>query len=279
MRRIFLLLSIILLAGVAHAQEFKLKLTYTVDGTPWAHPLYMGYDPTASDSFDFPARWAMPEYPEGMVEVPSNDFGDVDCRFSGRAINRANLGSGCYIDVRKKPSSGGFELRYEVDLIANVATTAKLSWDQSSIPPIIKHMYLASSEKPDHATLDMTKTGEFNIPMDTFRLGKYRQTIITLLYNQDTLGVEPTESNSTCAIYPTVLNATGGAHVWLSEAGRYTISMIDAVGRVIRQYDLLADVGANRLPNSVSSVPAGTYTVTIRNRENGNLYIRRLIVQ
>lgn len=277
-----LLVSVILCCALsAHAQEFKLKLTYTVDGTPWAKPLYLGYDPSATDTFDHPAKWPMPEYPEGEVEVPPAGFGNIDCRFTGLTINRPKLGEGCYIDIRQKPTAPSFALLYEIDIIADGATAAKFTWDRSSFPALVKHLYLATSASPNRPRLDMVTTGEFNIPVDSMQAtGKYQRMVLTLLYNEDSLAVSSQNAVSRTSVYPTMVEPAQRLHLSLAFASTVDVIVFDALGRAVRSAEMMANEGVNELPSSLTQLPAGTYVVDVRDRTIGGQSVRqKFIVQ
>lgn len=278
MRRLLFFLIVAAFFGTANAQEFSLKLTLTVNGNVWPKPLYLGYDPSAVDSFYRPGKWPMSEYPEGEVEVPSDGFGDVDFRFTGKAINRGYLGDGSYINIEPKPNIDSFQIRYEVDLRADVATSAKITWDASSIPAIIKHLYWATSSKPDAARLDMTKVGEFNIPIDSLRLGKYQQSTLTLLYNEDHEDVRSVPVFNSISLFPTLVRNGDLLHLLAPQGELAECRLIDLLGRSIRLINLTLNVGVNVLPMEFSDVTPGTYVVEIRGRSNPTNVMRRQII-
>lgn len=279
MRRFLSVLTLLVAVTSVQAQELKLKLTLTINGTSWPKPLYLGYDPIAVDSFYKPGKWPMPEYPEGEVEVPSDAFGDVDFRFGGTTIGRPNLGDGCYIDIQPKPGVDSFQMRFQVNLTATNATSATITWDSSALPAIIKHLYLAEASKPNAPRLDMTQVGRFDIPLDSLHLGKYRQIALTLLYNQEALGVRGLQRSTSLLIFPTVLTNVEGLRV--SAPGEYTVDcrIIDLLGRVVSVTTASLFEGVQRLPLDISGLASGTYIVELREPTKNELTRQQIIIQ
>lgn len=281
MRRV-LLVSVLTLccALVAQAQEFKLRISLSVDGSVWPKPVYLGYDPLAADSLTKPGQWPMPEYPEGEVLIPPAGPGSTDMRMIGMDIDSARnaiLQDGTYIDIRPKPSSDRFELQYELSLTSDAAQNLKLSWDPNSIPSIVKHVYLKATQVK-YTRLDMKTSSEFSIPLDSFKFLLYSRLILTVLYNQDSLGVAESTSGDAISVYPTVLERNTSAYVQAAKDGEYALELIDAVGRRVANSTLTLSAGTNRLPVSFTDRPSGTYTLVFRELHSGVIRTCKLIV-
>src|SRR5687767_11775208 len=98
----------------AQTPEFGLGIRLYLDGDPpQGRTLYLGYDPTASDSLE--GKWYTDKYVGGEQIYPP-PFQD-DFRFTGQAIGRGGeLSDGSPIDIRRKPDSVSFQLSYEIQM-------------------------------------------------------------------------------------------------------------------------------------------------------------------
>ena len=279
MKRLALIFAIVTLTAIeAHAQEFSLHLYYFINGGGTAfRTVVFGYDTAATDGFDR-VKWFDTEFPGGEQEYPLDSFGDNDCRMSGRIINRPDFGDGGPIDIRKKPALDSFELKFEIDIIARGTASARLEWNKSLIPPIIKHIFLSSGIFPSKIRLDMTKQSQFDIPVkDSATL--YDRMVLRVLYNQEELGVKNAEiSLEHTVIYPTIHHTGEREYLWLETTHQVQTVITDMMGRQIYSTTFHGNPGVNELSLSQTLLPSGMYVVEVRDVLNGKLLSRQKLL-
>src|SRR4026207_1329245 len=114
---LYCLVFVAVFGSTASAQnpEFYLILRHYVNDQLWPHPLYLGYDASASDTLEGKDSWFAEK--GGEQELPPF-FGANDFRFTDQVIERSgNFGFGTWIDIRHKPDSASFQITYEVQMI------------------------------------------------------------------------------------------------------------------------------------------------------------------
>ncbi len=279
MKRVAFLFAIITLTALeAQAQEFSQHLYYFINGGGTAYrTVVFGYDSAATDGFEG-VKWFNNEFSGGEQEYPTDNFNDNDCRMGGQAINRPTFGSGGPIDIRQKPQMDSFELKFEIDIIARGTTSARLEWDKTLIPPIIKHIFLSSGIFPSRVRLDMKTQSQFVIPVKDSS-GLYDKMILRVLYNQEELGVKNTEvSSERTVIYPTIHQSGEGEYLWLEAEHTVQTSITDMMGRQIYSVKFHGNPGVNELSLSRTLLPSGMYVAEVRDVLRGVVLSRQKIL-
>jgi hypothetical protein len=269
---------IILVLGTSYvrAQEFSLHVKCYISDTLYWHPVIFGYDSAATDSYDG-AKWFSSEFLGGEQEYPPPGVGqNLDFQMGGQALNRVYYGP---IDIRKKPTASSFQLQFEIDLLANDATSAKLQWDKSLIPPIIHHIYLNSSYFPSKPRLDMKQTSEFVLPLKDSS-GLYNldgRMILTILYNMDSLDVRnPQMKERKAEIFPTVIASGKQIQLWLDESRPVTVQISDMIGHRMYSGSFDAIAGANRIP--AGKLGHGMYFIDVQQSSSGTVLCRQKLI-
>jgi hypothetical protein len=282
-RIIIVLLIALLITSISRGQELGLHVTATVGhDTPSSGQVWFGLDATANDSMT-DAQWFGGEFLIPSLISP----GGVDLRMVNRTLNRFYLSAdgydGGYIDIRHKPAVDSFELQYEMLLsTSDNGDSMHIVWDKSQIPAKVRHIYISSEALSlDYIRLDMTKRSSLDFAMQIDSINLYHQILITLLYNQDKLGVANTENigrSQSAIIYPSVASSNSPLYISMKEECAAKISVFDITGRTMRSYLIDLSEGTNQLPPL--QLPAGIYVAEIRDNNRNILLCReKLIVQ
>jgi hypothetical protein len=254
----------IITSGLVSAQtpEFSLVLRHYFNDQLWPHPLYLGYDPAASDSLEGLDSWLKDK--GGEEELPPL-FGDNDVRFYDQIIERnSNFGNGTRIDIRHKPDSASFQLTYEVlFIVAGNFQYASMVWANSVIPPIIHNMILEPatvSPGPARTKTDMKQVSEIIFP-NRDSINKYRSMLITLYYNRDYLStvVDGKEAVRALTIVANPVSHWLSAVVHADKSQEINLSLIDINGRIVYDKMINAELGLNPVNIDCSRLSNGAY--------------------
>jgi hypothetical protein len=288
MLKILLIASLLTIPAVAVtiAQEFKLPVTFSgtnSDGKFRSSQLVIGYDPNASDSM-IDVQWSESEPP------PFVQQGDISVRSVNRTIGRtylsANNDDGGPVDIRRKPSTSSFILQYEIYTSSDVfGAPISVQWDNSLIPPIIKHIILAPEGDPDiKGRLDMVKESQFTITVDIDSINLYNVILISLLYNQEIMAVHqsgPTQQKITIISNP--MDDYTQIDYTLTQDSRITLSLYDVTGKKVYERSAAGATGKNSVDlfrHDISG-SSGVYFVRLIGTEEGRPFeaSTRLIVR
>jgi hypothetical protein len=243
MKKLFWIGAILFSFTTTWAQEFK--LTVTVRANNIVRNLTFGFDPSANDTMT-DAKW-------GEVLLPSAiGPGDFDARMSSRILNRSYLisegNNGGPVDIRQKPATDSFILQYELYNNAyDVGVPVKFDWDNTNIPPIIKHIYLTPEGNPDiKVRLDMKVENHLDVPARTDSLSLYNYTLVTILYNRETMAVHQAGSASIdLAIYPNPMDSRSNLHFTSDKLSKYLLSAYDITGKKVFEKAIISEIGEN----------------------------------
>jgi hypothetical protein len=260
---LYSLVFVSILAGHVSAQnpEFYLVLRHYFNDQLWPHPLYLGYDPAASDSLEGVNAWLADK--GGEQELPPF-FGDNDVRFSDQVIERdSSFGNGSWMDIRHKPDSASFQLTYEISfIVSSNFQYASMLWANSVIPPIIHNMILEpATVSPEARTkTDMKQVSEIVFP-NRDSINKYRFMLITLYYNRDYLStvVDGKEAVRVLTIVANPVSHWLSAVVHAEKSQQIGLSLFDINGRVVCEKTIRGEVGLNPVDIDCSRLPNGAY--------------------
>lgn len=268
-----LIVLFVLFAGISasHAQlpEFSLHVKLFVNND-FAKTVIFGYDTAASDAMVYKKEsWFSDEFSGGEQEYPPGQPGDLDFRMFGAYIERPELQDGGPIDIRKKPALDSFTLKYGIKLIVVHGTTnAKIVWNPDFIPPIIKHITLASYKFPSKIRLDMKNVSEFVIPLKDSGEELYSNMILTLYYNKEIdppLNVVSAMALKDFFLYPNPMDSRSKLHFTINGDSRLSLSVYDITGKKIYERFINAQEGNNAIDlskNDFSSHP-GVYLIRL----------------
>jgi hypothetical protein len=175
---------IIFAIGTGNAQEFKIPVIFSGNSGngQQSRTATFGFDANASDSMT-DVQWNE-TYPP-----PFDQPGDLSIRLTNRILGRSYLGAdgndGGPVDIRRKPNQDSFILQYEILTNASdFGAPINLSWNNSAIPPIVRHIFIAGEGSSDHKVrIDMVKDNTFTIPARLDSSSLYSTLLITLYYN------------------------------------------------------------------------------------------------
>ena len=255
MKKLFVFIVLITGISVAQAQlpEFSLHVKLFVNNDS-ARTIIFGYDPAASDSMVYKREsWFSDEFTGGEQLYPFGQSGDLDFRMSGFYVNRPELGidgsNGGPIDIRMKPNLDSFNLKYGLECVVVHGTkNARIEWNPQLIPPIIKHVTLASYHFPSKIRLDMKTASNFVIPLIDSGEDLYSNMILTIYYNEEIQsGVNAVASTpiEDLLFYPNPLDSRSKLHFTMIEDKKLTLSAYDITGKKIFQRNIIATTGTN----------------------------------
>ena len=272
MKKVVLFSAVLMIFAInsAIAQEFKLKVLVQANGL--SRNLAFGYDPNASDSMT-DVQWNEMMLPSGGAP------GDFDARMTSSVTKRTYLTSegndGGYTDIRHKPARDSFQLQFELNNNGyNLGVPTTLYWDNTVIPAIIKHIYLSPETDPDEKIrLDMKQENQFTIPSRFDSASKYTPMLITILYNQEIMGVrsQNTASND-LTIFPNPMDSRSSLHFIISDEARLTLSAYDITGKKVFERKVNAIMGENTIELGKNDFAAhsGIYLLRLTGMENAD---------
>jgi len=263
---------------MARAQEFSLHIGYYVnDAVTPDRIIVFGYDPTASDQLTDGSKWFNDEFPGGEQEYPSDPFGEIDCRWGGQVINRPYMGTGGPIDIRTKPALDSFQLRFEIDTRAPHLAPVKLTWNSALIPAIIHHIYLSSGVFSTKPRLDMRTQNEFVLPTKDSS-GLYDKMVLTVLYNEENLGVAKPNTSEETQLFPSVISKGDAVFLSIKEDKTVSLVLTDLMGRSPYSTKVALHSGVNRISDLTVGLPSGLYLAEVTDVKTGVLLSRDKIV-
>jgi hypothetical protein len=261
-------------SGNAQVPEFALKVKFFRDvATTSNKTIAFGFDANASDTLEGPQKW-LPDL-GGEQLAPPAGF-DWDFRLTGNFIGRiSDLQGGSYVDIRKKPNDMGFILLFEMDMIENDFTKARIEWDNSSIPAKIKHIMIASNQDPFHPRLDMKNTSSFDFPSrDSIQY--YGSMVVKLYYNQEPADVrsQVNISSDEFTLYPNPMDSRSKLHFFAKDDSRMTLSAYDVTGRKVFERMISAHAGENTIDLGRDDISAhsGVYLIRLSGIEGGKSF-------
>ena len=271
MKKLFTLAIVFAAVSVGHAQlpEFSLHVKLFINNN-FAKTVIFGYDTAASDAMVYKKEsWFSDEFTGGEQVYPPAQTGDLDFRMFGAYIERPELQDGGPIDIRKKPALDSFILKYGIKLIVVHGTTnAKIVWNPDLIPPIIKHITLASYKFPSKIRLDMKNVSEFVIPLKDSGEELYSNMILTLYYNKEIdppLNVVSGVAINDFFLYPNPMDSRSKLHFTINEDSRLSLSVYDITGKKIYERFMNAHEGDNAVDLSKNdfSFHSGVYLIRL----------------
>ncbi len=273
----------IVLGSQANAQEWSLNVRYIINNNPTpVRTVTFGYDAAASDSM-VDNQWS--ESP-----LPSLGFpGDPDLRMISRVLGRNYLESegnhGGLIDIRKKPSLDSFTLGFELSLaLPDLANTAYLEWDKSSIPPIIKHIYMSSEAGSlEKYQKDMVVDSRLDIPTAGDSLHYFDNILIRVLYNTFVLDVFNRTEQGISSIYPSAAMHDSKRYFNCDKEMTLRLTLTDMLGRKIAQAEAGVHKGINEVPQQLlgAALPGpGMYIIAISDLSgNSTAAMQKIVIE
>lgn len=233
-----------------------------------------GYDPSASDSMLYRKEpWFSDEFTGGEQLYPPGQSGDLDFRMSGFYVGRPELGldgsDGGPIDIRNKPARDTFSLKYGIECnLVHGTTNAKIVWNPDFIPPIVKHITLASYKFPSKIRLDMKNVSEFVIPLIDSGDELYSNMILTLYYNKEIdppLNAVSSVTLNDFFLYPNPMDSRSKLHFMMSEDCRLTLAIYDITGKKVydRFFNALEGENIVDLSKNDFSAHPGVYLIRL----------------
>ncbi|MEI8133715.1 MAG: T9SS type A sorting domain-containing protein [bacterium] len=273
----WLFISAGLFPVIGSAQEFGLKVNLFRNdaGASPIRTVAIGYDPTAADSLEDNVSGTQTRhwYPElnGEQFLPPL-FGDFDFRLTGNYIGRfKDMEDGSSVDVRRKPIDSNFVLKYEMDLLEQKYSKARLEWVTSSIPVNVRHLYLYSFQDTITPALDMKVTSSLTLT-NSSEMQRFSSMIIKLVYSTSDASVrDRSESLANISLYPNPASSDVSLSYSSNTEGSGTIICYDMLGRqvFVKRVSLWRATNVINLERLLFSSGPGLYTIRVE-QSNGS---------
>ncbi len=270
MTRVLLLLLVLLSSSLASslatAQEFKLEISASFPKPGQiVFPVFLGYDPIAEDSLEYPNRaWKEErtfQAPIGKISIfeqpyPENPQGrDLAFRDPGALYGKQMLEL-TKMDIRKKPILDSFMMRWILYVDPSNESVEPddrvvLTWDRNRIPSIVR--YLIMSYRNEETIIDMKTANTVTIWADSLQVNGGSLNIgITAYYNMDlpvgNMSVDDARANAiSLRTYPNPAISHSKILLELQRTEHVTLAIYDVQGREIMTHSFMGMMGMNEI--------------------------------
>ena len=269
MTRVLVLLLVLLTSSIASApafaQEFKLEISATFPKPGQiVFPVFLGYDPIAVDSLEYPTRaWKEErtfQAPIGKISIfeqpyPENPQGrDLAFRDPGDLYGRQMLEL-TKMDIRQKPTIDSFMMRWILYVDPSNESVEPddrvvLNWDRNRIPTDIR--YLMMRYRNEETIVDIKTTNSVTIWADSLQENGGSLNInITAYYNMEipagTMSVNDRANAIALRAYPNPAISHSKILLELKQTEYVTLAIYDVQGREVMSHSFMGMMGMNEI--------------------------------